>query len=87
MELAQGKWQLLHVEMMGHNATVPGVIVAEDGSGDLKPVDFRERVRTSLPACRRQEWGRAPVSTENRARPLMGLLSTAAKANTQVMWK
>ncbi len=81
------------IELMGHSATVPGAISAEDVPAALS------RLRKALD----EEAARAPeevddsadadeeteddaVSLAHRALPLIGLLEAAAAANDAVMW-
>jgi len=74
------------LKMMGHSATVPGAIKAEDVPEILR------RLKAAT------ESGKVPLPTENknldeqevsivhRMQPLIDLLSAAAKANSYVMW-
>lgn len=84
-----GDIALALIERMGHSATVPGALAAEDVPAAL------DRLRTSIATERhlagpRQEPGADDdedrVSLAHRALPLIELLEAALRANAYVMW-
>lgn len=75
------------LKMMGHSNNVPGAIVAEDIPAALSRLTAAiEATKASEPAEDKNA-DEPVVSMANRARPLIELLASAAKANTYVMWK
>ena len=73
---------MLH--MMGHSGTVPSAILAEDVPAALNRLSAAiEATKTPAPA---KQMDRQSTSMATRARPLLELLSSAAKAKTNVMW-
>ena len=77
------------LKLMGHSATVPGALAAED----VRPA--RERLQAALGVEEQSvdsqesgdsEDGEPPVSLALRAWPLIELLKTAEKSNSHVMW-
>lgn len=74
---------MLH--MMGHSGTVPSAILAEDVPAALNRLSAAiEATKASTPAM---ETDKPVISMANRARPLIELFSSAAKAKVNVMWK
>lgn len=74
------------LKMMGHSATVPGAILADDLAPAL------ERLKSGLakaapPAADTDDDEDPPVSLAHRALPLIELLEAAAKSGKDVMWK
>lgn len=75
------------LRMMGHSATVPGAIRAEDvpeALNRLKAAINAEK-SSSLPADRNED--EPAVSMAHRALPLMNLLAAAVKEKSYVTWK
>ncbi len=82
-----GDVALALLKMMGHSASVPGAIVAEDVPAALSSLTSAiEAEKAASPATdtRAEE---PAVSLSHRALPLIALLDAAAKAKTYVMWK
>ena len=84
-----GDAALAMLKMMGHSATVPGAILAEDVPAALSRLTAAiEAEKASPPVEDEDEDADEPVvSMANRALPLIQLLAAAAKANSNVMWK
>ncbi|MEO7780615.1 MAG: DUF1840 domain-containing protein [Candidatus Nitrotoga sp.] len=83
---------LTMIEMMGHSKTVPGAILANDvptARDRLKAAINVEKA--SAPAedenGEEENKNEPTVSIANRALPLIDLLSAAADAECNVMWK
>lgn len=87
-----GDIALTMIEMMGHSKTVPGAILAVDVpmaldrlKAALKYVD-----KASPPAESEDEDHKdepPAISITNRALPLINLLTAAAEAQSNVMWR
>jgi len=84
-----GDVALAMLKMMGHSATVPGAILAEDVPAALSRLTAAiEAEKTSPPVEDEDVDVDEPVvSMANRALPLIELLAAAAKAKSNVMWK
>lgn len=86
-----GDVALAMLKMMGHSATVPGAIVAEDVPTALSSLTaaIEAAKAASSEAGNRvdKHAEEAPVSLSHRALPLIALLDAAVKAKTYVMWK
>jgi len=82
-----GDVALALLKMMGHSATVPGAIMAEEVPAALDRLTAAiEAEKASAPA--EDENADEPVvSMAHRALPLINLLAAAAKAETYVTWK
>lgn len=77
---------LVMLKMMGHSATVPSAILAADVPEVLSRLTAAiDAGKASLPVSDND--GDDSVSMVNRALPLINLLTAAAKANCDVMWK
>ncbi|MBY0473572.1 MAG: DUF1840 domain-containing protein [Nitrosomonas sp.] len=83
---------LIMLDMMGHSKTVPGAILATDipmALDRLKTAINAEKA--SSPAQDENEdednKNEPAVSLANRALPLINLLTAAAEAECNVMWK
>ncbi len=85
-----GDVALALLKMMGHSGTVPSAIVATDVPAALS------RLTAAIDAVKVESAKAAPpaddedepqVSMANRALPLIELLTAAAKAGSDVMWK
>lgn len=78
---------LAMLRMMGHSATVPGSIRAEDvpaALGLLKSAIAASK--DAPPPVNVKDTDEPAVSTAHRGLPLIELLTAAAKANDYVMW-
>lgn len=75
------------LKMMGHSATVPGAILAEDVPGALTLLTTAIDAEKGLPPAVDKDADEPEVSMANRALPLINLLAAAAKAKSNVMWK
>ena len=77
------------LKLMGHSATVPGALLAEDIPAALQKletaVETDRQLQQSEPPDPGED-GEAPVSLSHRALPLIELLKAAARANSNVMW-
>lgn len=81
----------LHLlKLMGHSATVPGALLADDIPGALKRLEAAVEANGESPLPQKQlqeeEDGESPVSLAQRALPLIDLLRAAAKSGRNVMW-
>ena len=80
----------LHLlKLMGHSATVPSALLAEDVPAALQRLEAAVAADKQTPqpaASPLTEDDEAPVSLANRALPLIELLKAAAKAQKNVMW-
>ncbi|MDD5389630.1 MAG: DUF1840 domain-containing protein [Gallionellaceae bacterium] len=82
-----GDVALAMLKMMGHSATVPGAIVAEDVPAALNNLTAAIETGKAAPPVEDKDADERVVSMANRAQPLIDLLTAAVKANTYVMWK
>ena len=82
-----GDVALAMLKMMGHSATVPSAIVAEDVPAALSRLTAAIDAGKASPPVEDKDVDEPVVSMANRALPLISLLAAAAKANTYVMWK
>jgi len=79
----------LHLlKLMGHSATVPGAVLAEDIPAALQRLEagIKAESQSSQPEPSAEDDGETAVSLSQRALPLMELLKAAAKAEVNVMW-
>jgi len=75
------------LKMMGHSGTVPSAILAEDVPAALSRLTAAiDTAKGAIPA-KDKDTDEVAVSMANRALPLIELLTAAAKANANVMWK
>ena len=73
------------LRMMGHSATVPGAILADDVPAALSRLRASiEGLKSSSPV---EDQDDPAVSTPLRASPLIDLLAAAAAAEKSVMWE
>lgn len=86
-----GDVALTLLSLMGHSATVPGAILAEDVpaaldnlKGAIEAVKAAERRDRAAPADDSDE---PTISLALRALPLIQLLAAAARENCDVMWQ
>ncbi|HEY9098331.1 MAG TPA: DUF1840 domain-containing protein [Thiobacillus sp.] len=83
-----GDVALAMLKMMGHSATVPGAILAEDVPAALSRLTAAiEADQSTPPPVEDKDADEPVVSMAHRALPLMALLAAAAKAESNVMWK
>jgi hypothetical protein len=88
-----GDVALTLLKMMGHSGTVPGAILAEDVPAALDRLKRAIEAEKPEPAQREsteaadEERDEPRVSLATRALPLIELLTAAAKADSDVMWK
>ncbi len=77
------------LKMMGQSGSVPGALLAEDVPAALRRLTAAiEAQKTRQPVEKHdQEEDEPPVSIATRARPLIDLLTAAARAGANVMWK
>lgn len=78
---------LAMLKMMGHSATVPGAILADDVPAALTRLTAAVEAGKSSPPVANRDEAEPVVSMAHRALPLIDLLTAAAQANTYVMWK
>lgn len=85
-----GDVALTLLKMMGHSKTVPGAILAADVPMALNrlkaAIENAENVSTPVEKENEDEAERL-VSIADRALPLINLLTAAAEAKCNVMWK
>lgn len=77
------------IELMGHSKTVPGAILAADvpmALSRLKAAINAEKAPSPVEGDDNED-DDPPVSVDNRALPLISLLTAAADAECNVMWK
>ncbi|AKH37229.1 MULTISPECIES: DUF1840 domain-containing protein [Nitrosomonas] len=75
------------LEMMGHSKTVPGAILAEDVPEALNRLKAAIDAEKASPQVEDQDEDERVVNLADRALPLIDLLTAAAKAESNVMWK
>ena len=73
------------LKMMGHSATIPGAILAADVPVALSRITSAINAEKASPPC--DDKDESEVSMAHRSLPLINLLTAAAKANSNVMWK
>ena len=79
----------LHLlKLMGHSATVPGALLAEDIPAALQRLEAAVEADKQSPEPEQSEEGEEDeaVSLSHRALPLIELLKAAAKEKCNVMW-
>jgi hypothetical protein len=77
------------LKLMGHSATVPGALLADDIPAALQKLEAAVEADQQSPApvqSAEEDDGEAPVSLAHRALPLIELLKAATKAEVNVMW-
>jgi len=74
------------LKMMGHSATVPGSIRAENVAEALGLLKAAIAADKTLPSVDARDAKEPVVSIAHRGMPLIDLLAAAAKANDYVMW-
>ena len=76
------------LKMMGHSATIPGAILAADVPVALSRLTSAINAeKASPPDDKDEDRDKSEVSLAHRGLPLINLLTAAAKANSNVMWK
>jgi hypothetical protein len=78
---------LAMLRMMGHSATVPGAIRAEDVPAALERLTAAVNANPAAVPVANKDADEPNVSLKNRALPLIELLKAAAKAEAFVTWK
>ena len=74
------------LKMMGHSATVPGAILADDVPVALNRLTAAI-TQDKAPETKDHEDQEEPgISMAHRALPLINLLTAASKTNSNVMW-
>ena len=74
------------LKMMGHSATIPGAILAEDVPPALERLKAAIEAEQQLPEQENEDEDEPVVSLSHRALPLTELLDAAAKSESNVMW-
>ena len=82
-----GDVALAMLKMMGHSGTVPGAILANDVPAALSQLSAAINDDKTPPPVTDKDAEEPVVSMANRALPLIDLLTAAAKAKSDVMWK
>ncbi len=82
-----GDIALAMLKMMGHSATVPGAILAEDVPAALSRLTTAIAEAKASPPKENKDQEEPGVSMAHRALPLINLLTAAAKENCNVMWE
>ena len=82
-----GDIALAMLKMMGHSATVPGAILAKDVPAALSLLTTAIDAEKASPSVADKNTDEPLVNMVNRALPLINLLTAAAKAGSNVMWK
>jgi len=82
-----GDVSLALLKMMGHSASVPGAILAADVPAVLSRLTAAINAENTAPPVADKDADEPGVSMAKRALPLIHLLTAAAKARTDVMWK
>jgi hypothetical protein len=78
---------LAMLKMMGHSATVPSAILAEDVPVALSRLTAAIEAGKTSQAVSGNDIDDSVVSMAHRAQPLIELFAAAAKADCYVMWK
>jgi hypothetical protein len=82
-----GDIALTMLKMMGHSVTVPGAILAADVPEALRRLTMAIDEQKASPPAADKDSDELEVSMAHRALPLILLLTAAAKAECNVMWK
>ena len=75
------------LKMMGHSGTVPSAILAADVPAALSRLTAGIEAAKAAPSVDDEDEDEPQVSLSNRALPLIKLLTAAAQARSDVMWK
>jgi len=81
-----GDIALVLLKMMGHSATVPGAILADDVPVALNRLTAAIAKDKASPPKDHKDQDEPGMGMAHRALPLINLLTAASKANTNVMW-
>ncbi len=81
-----GDVALALLKMMGHSGTVPGAILAEDVPAALSRLTAAIYQGKAAPPVEDKDADEQAVSIAHRGRPLIELLTAAAKEGSNVMW-
>jgi len=82
-----GDVALALLKMMGHSGTVPSAILAADVPAALSRLTAGIEAAKAAPSVDDEDEDEPQVSMSNRALPLINLLTAAAQAGCDVMWK
>lgn len=83
-----GDMAKLMLKKMGHNATIPGAILAEDIPAALNSLTSEIEADTDISTeTEKNAWDDQSVSLQSRAMPLIELLKAASEQNCNVMWE
>lgn len=82
-----GDVALAMLKMMGHSKTVPGAILAADVPMAMDRLKAAINADKSSPPAEKGSEDEPIVSIADRALPLINLLTAAAEAECNVMWK
>ena len=82
-----GDVALALLKMMGHSGTVPSAILAADVPAALSRLTAGIEAAKAVPSVDDEDEDEPQVSLSNRALPLINLLTSAAQAGSDVMWK
>ena len=82
-----GDVALALLKMMGHSGTVPSAILAADVPAALSRLTAGIEAAKAAPSVDDEDEDEPQVSLSNRALPLINLLTAAAQAGSDVMWK
>ncbi|WP_024851730.1 DUF1840 domain-containing protein [Hydrogenovibrio kuenenii] len=75
------------LKKMGHSATIPGAILAEDVAAALNSLTSALEANTDTNSeSNKNAWDDPGVSRQSRALPLIELLKAASEQNCNVMW-
>jgi hypothetical protein len=78
----------LMLKKMGHNATIPGAILAEDVPAVLNSLTSEIEADTGISTeTEKDAWDDQSVSLQSRAMPLIELLKAASEQHCNVMWE
>ncbi len=78
----------LMLKNMGHNATIPGAILAEDIPAALNSLTSTIEANTDISTkTEKNVWDDQSVSLQSRAMPLIELLKAASEQHGNVMWE
>ncbi len=78
----------LMLKKIGHNATIPGAILAEDVPAALNSLTSAIETDTGTSnKTVKNAWDDQSVSLQSRAMPLIELLKAASEQHCNVMWE
>lgn len=83
-----GEVAKLMLKKMGHSATIPGAILAEDVPAALNSLTSAiEANKDTSTETEKTDWDDQSVSQQSRAMPLIELLKAASEEHCNVMWE